>query len=77
MLGIYILAFFIAIIVVVYWARANDGVPLGGKTKGILQMTWNKEAGSNLLNRTPAETGGAVLKTPGRSEAPVSRPNRD
>jgi hypothetical protein len=42
MLGLYILGFFIAIIIVVYWTKANDTVPLGGRTKGLLRMKFEE-----------------------------------
>jgi hypothetical protein len=77
MLGLYILAFFVAIIVVVYWAKANDAVPLGGKTKGILRMPWKGEVGQDLPNRTSAKTAAAAQKPLGSAETTTSRPNRN
>jgi hypothetical protein len=77
MLGLYILGFFVAIIVVVYWARANDAVPLGGKTKGILRMPWKEEIEQDLPSRTSAKKAEAAQETLGSKEATTSRPNRN
>ena len=77
MLGLYILAFFIAIIVVVYWAKTNDAVPLGGKTTGILRMTRKDEAGPELANRTSKETAEAAQQASSRVASPTFRPSRD
>jgi hypothetical protein len=52
MQGLFLLAFFVAIIVIVYWAWANDSVPIGGRTKGFLRMPFTEK---------PTEAGGTSL----------------
>jgi hypothetical protein len=44
MISYYIVAFFFAIIVIVYWARQNDAVPLGERTKGLLRMKFTEKS---------------------------------
>ena len=46
-LSLYFVAFFVGIIVVVYWTRQNDAVPPGEKTKGFLRMTFRANSASN------------------------------
>jgi hypothetical protein len=77
MLGLYILAFFIGIIVIVYWAKANDAVPPDGKTKGILRMPWKEESGQDSPSRASAKTAVAARETPANTDVTSSRPNRD
>ena len=38
MQGLFLLAFFVAIIVVIHWAKANDSVPLDGRMTGLFRM---------------------------------------
>jgi len=54
MSSIYLVLFFLAIVVIVYWAWQNDKVPLSEKTIGILRMTFiGARAGED-----PSERGG-------------------
>jgi len=77
MLGFYILAFFVGIVVVAYWAKANDAVPLGGRTKGILRMPWTEKDGPDLPTRTASGKTKAGREFPSRKEAPTSRSIQD
>jgi hypothetical protein len=72
-LGLYILIFFIAIVLLVYWTRANDAVPLGGRTKGLFQMIFTEDGKTDPPDGSPR----ATPKPTGRSDAGAPNPKSD
>jgi hypothetical protein len=78
MSSFYLLFFFIGIIVVVYWTRQNDGIPSGGKTKGVLRMTPTRSATvdpSDEQRGVPSSPEPSLSNRP--DQVPGVRPVRD
>ena len=73
MLGAYLVSFFVAIIIVVYWARANDSVPLTGLTKGFLRMKFTQKTGPGAPDDAAAGTTDAAPQAPAKTD-PASVP---
>jgi len=75
MMGLYILSFFIAIVLIIYWAKENDTVPMGGKTTGIYRMPSVEPAaaGNGPPDRLAAGRAASNSRVPGGTDALVRR----
>ncbi len=67
MVSFYLVGFFFAIIVIVYWTRQNDTVPPGGRTKGLLRMTSTENGTGNLPDQS-GERAASSQDGPRRTE---------